>query len=169
MKKISIVVPAFNEQENITDLYSRTSAVMRELDRYDYEIIFIDDGSTDKTGKIIEALCQKDKHIKAIFSTRNFGYSKTIFYGMQQAQGNCAILLHADMQNPPELIPEFVKQWENGYKIVLGVKNKSKENKLMYFFRKCFYCMMNRLSDIKHISQAATVFISGLNQEIPEY
>jgi polyisoprenyl-phosphate glycosyltransferase len=127
---------------------------MLELSGYEYEIIFIDDGSTDKTRSIIENLCKTDNHIKAIFSARNFGYSKTIFYGLQQAQGDCAVLLHADMQNPPELIPEFVKQWENGYKIILGVKSRSKENKLMYFFRKCYYSMMNWISDIKHISQA---------------
>jgi polyisoprenyl-phosphate glycosyltransferase len=154
MKMISIVVPSFNEQENIADLYSRTSAVMRELSGYDFEIIFIDDGSTDKTRSIIEDLCKTDGHIKAIFSARNFGYSKTIFYGLQQAQGDCAILLHADLQNPPEVIPEFVEQWENGYKIVLGVKSRSKENKLMFFFRKCYYSLMNRISDIEHISQA---------------
>jgi polyisoprenyl-phosphate glycosyltransferase len=154
MKMISIVVPAFNEQENIADLYSRTFAVMREVSGYEYEIIFIDDGSTDKTGSMIEDLCKTDKHIKAIFSARNFGYAKTIFYGLQQAQGDCAILLHADLQNPPELIPEFLKQWESGYKIVLGVKSRSKENKLMYFFRKCYYSLMNRISEIKHISQA---------------
>lgn len=154
MKMISIVVPSYNEEESIADLYLRTTAVMREMNGYYYEIIFVDDGSTDKTGRIIEDLCKKDEHIKAIFSARNFGYSKTIFYGLQQAQGDCAVLLHADLQNPPELIPEFVKQWENGYKIVLGVKSRSKENKLMYFFRKCYYSLMNRLSDIEHISQA---------------
>src|SRR5665647_3905968 len=132
MKTISIVVPSYNEEENVMDLYLRTSAVMRELNGYDYEIIFVDDGSTDKTRNIIEDLCQKDNHIKAIFSSRNFGYSKTIFYGLQQAQGDCAILIHADLQNPPEVIPEFVKQWESGYKIVLGVKSGSKENKILY-------------------------------------
>lgn len=154
MKMITIVVPSYNEEESIADLYMRTTAVMREMTGYRYEIIIIDDGSTDKTRSIIEDLCKKDDHIKAIFSARNFGYSKTIFYGLQQAQGDCAVLLHADMQNPPELIPKFVKQWENGSKIVLGVKSGSKENKLMYFFRKCYYGLMNRISDVEHISQA---------------
>jgi polyisoprenyl-phosphate glycosyltransferase len=154
MRTISIVVPAFNEQDSLNDLYTRTSDVMRGIKGYNYEIIFIDDGSTDKTKTIIEDLCKTDGHVKAIFSARNFGYSKTIFYGLQQAQGDCAVLLHADLQNPPELIPEFVKQWESGYKIVLGIKSRSKENKLMFFFRKCYYSLMNRLSDIEHISQA---------------
>jgi len=154
MKTISVVVPSFNEEESILDLYLRTSAVMHEIQSYNYEIIFVDDGSTDKSRHIIEDLCQKDTHIKAIFSTRNFGYSKTIFYGLQQAQGDCAILLHADLQNPPELIPEFVKQWENGYKIVLGIKSSSKENKMLYFFRKCYYSLMNHISDLEHIPQA---------------
>ncbi len=154
MKTISIVVPSFNEEENIADLYFRLTVVMKEMIGYNYEIVFIDDGSTDKTREYILDLCGKDEHVKAIFSARNFGYSKTIFYGLQQAQGDCAVLLHADMQNPPELIPEFVKQWENGSKIVLGVKSGSKENKLMYFFRKCYYGLMNRISDVEHISQA---------------
>ena len=95
MKTISIVVPSFNEEENIADLYLRTTAVMREMIGYNYEIVFIDDGSIDKTRDYIEDLCMKDNHIRAIFSARNFGYSKTIFYGLQQAQGDCAILLHA--------------------------------------------------------------------------
>jgi len=154
MKIISVIVPSFNEEESIFDLYSRTSAVMQGIKEYNYEIIFIDDGSTDNSRSIIEALCQKDTHIKAIFSARNFGYSKTIFYGLQQAQGDCAILLHADLQNPPELIPEFIKQWECGYNIVLGVKSSSKENKVLYFFRKGYYSLMKRISDKGHISQA---------------
>lgn len=154
MKTISIVVPSFNEEENIADLYLRTTAVMKEMIGYNYELVFIDDGSTDKTRNHIEDLCMKDDHVKAIFNARNFGYSKTIFYGLQQAQGDCAVLLHADLQNPPEVIPEFVKQWENGYKIVLGVKSGSKENQLMYLFRKCYYSLMNHISDVKHINQA---------------
>jgi glycosyltransferase involved in cell wall biosynthesis len=110
MKTISVIVPSFNEEESIFDLYLRTTAVMQGIQGYNYEIIFVDDGSTDKSRDIIEDLCQKDSHIKAIFSMRNFGYSKTIFYGLQQAQGDCAVLLHADLQNPPEVIPEFVRK-----------------------------------------------------------
>jgi len=154
MKTISVIVPSFNEEESIFDLYLRTTAVMQGIQGYNYEIIFVDDGSTDKSRDIIEDLCQKDSHIKAIFSMRNFGYSKTIFYGLQQAQGDCAVLLHADLQNPPEVIPEFVRQWESGYKIILGIKSGSKENKALYFFRKCYYSVMNRISDIEHIRQA---------------
>ena len=154
MKLISIVVPAFNEEDGIADLYLRVSAVMRELNDYEYELLFVDDGSTDNTQSIIESLCASDSRVKAIISTRNFGYSKTIFYGLTQARGDCAILLHADLQNPPELIPDFIKQWEDGGKIVLGVKNKSKESRIMFLFRKGYYALMERISDIEHVRQA---------------
>jgi len=154
MKTISVVVPAFNERDNIAALYERTSAVMRALSSYDYEFIFLDDGSTDGTRDIIEDLCARDPKVRAVFSARNFGYSRTIFYGMLLAQGDCAVLLHADLQNPPELIPQFVAQWENGCQVVLGVKKGSKENRLLYFCRKCYYALMKHISDFDHVSQA---------------
>lgn len=154
MKTVSVVVPAFNERGNIADLYERTSAVLRALGGYDYEIIFIDDGSTDGTRAVIEDLCARDPKVRAVFSARNFGYSRTIFYGMLLARGDCALLLHADLQNPPELIPQFIRQWESGCQVVLGVKKASRESRLLYFCRKCYYAMMKRISDYDHVSQA---------------
>ncbi len=150
MKKlITVAVPVYNEQTNIQPLYSRTTAVFEGLSAYDYEIVFFDDGSTDGTRKEIEALCAADSHVKAVFYSRNFGYSKNIFYAMQQAKGDCAILLHADLQNPPELIPAFLEKWGAGARIVQGVKTKSRENKLMFFLRTLYYWLMRVVFGVK--------------------
>ena len=150
MKKlITVAVPVFNEKENIRPVYMRTRDVCESLTAYDYEIVFFDDGSTDGSRKKIEELCAADNHVKAVFYARNFGYSKNIFYAMQQAKGDCAILLHADLQNPPELIPAFLEKWEAGAQIVQGVKTKSRENKLMFFLRTVFYWLMNVVFGVK--------------------
>ena len=150
MKKlITVAVPVYNELLNIQPLYMRTSAVCETLSAYDYEIVFFDDGSTDGTRKEIEALCAADTHVKAVFYSRNFGYSKNIFYAMQQAKGDCAIILHADLQNPPELIPAFIEKWETGAQIVQGVKTKSKENGLMFFLRTVYYWLMRVVFGVK--------------------
>lgn len=142
-KTVSVVVPIFNEQENIRELYNRVSAVFASVTKYDYEIVFFDDGSTDNSVEMIRDLCREDNRVKGVFYARNFGYSKNVFYAMQQAKGNCAILLHADLQNPPEEIPHLLEHWEKGAKIVLGVKNKSRENKFLFFIRSMFYAIMN--------------------------
>lgn len=142
-KTVTIAVPVFNEELMIEEVYLRISSVMKSLDKYDYEIVFFDDGSTDSSRKKIEKLCSEDEKVKAVFYKKNFGYSKTIFYCMQQAKGDCAILTHADLQNPPELIPQMIEKWENGSDAVIGIKNKSRENKIMYFIRTVFYFVMN--------------------------
>ena len=180
-KMITVAVPVMNEYTNIQPLYERTSAVCEGLTAYDYEIVFFDDGSTDGTKAEIEQLCAKDAHVKAVFYARNFGYSKNIFYALQQAKGDCAILLHADLQNPPEIIPEFIKTWETGVQIVQGVKTKSRENKLMFFLRTMFYWIMHHLFgvalkphatdfalfdrsflDVLHHVKSNSVFLRGL-------
>ena len=153
-KLVSIVVPVFNEQENLPDVYARVSAVMASLPQYAYEIVFFDDGSTDRSRPLIESLCAGDEHVKAVFYARNFGYSKTIFYAVQQARGDCAILLHADLQNPPELIPQFLAAWENGAGIVQGVKTASREHPLMFFFRSVYYWLMRVVFGVQLIRHA---------------
>lgn len=153
-KTVSVVVPVFNEIENLDELYKRTTAVMQSLESYDYEIVFFDDGSTDGSREKIEELCETDMHVKAVFYSKNFGYSKSIFYAVQQAKGDCAVLLHADMQNPPELIPELVEKWENGATNVLGIKNKSRENPVMYFLRTVVYWIMNHIFGMNLIPHA---------------
>lgn len=148
-KTITVAVPVYNEKANIRPLYARISATLESLPAYNGEIVFFDDGSTDGTREEIRALCKADDRVKAVFYARNFGYSKNIFYAMQQAKGDCAILLHADLQNPPELIPAFVERWEAGAQIVQGVKTKSRENKLMFFLRTVYYWLMNVVFGVK--------------------
>jgi glycosyltransferase involved in cell wall biosynthesis len=154
MKKISVVIPTYNEEENVTDIYQRVNHVLDGLEHdYDREILFIDNYSTDRTRALLTSLCQKDKRVKAIFNAKNFGFTRSTYYGLTQATGNCAILLFADMQDPPEVIPEFVSCWEQGYKIVAGVKNKSKESRVMYLVRQCYYSLVKKISEVEQIEQ----------------
>lgn len=152
MKTITVVVPTFNEERNIKNVYSRVTDVFKnELRNYNYEIMFIDNFSTDSTREEIRALTKQDIRVKAIFNAKNFGYTRSHFYSLLQVQGDCAMLLHADLQNPPELIPEFVKAWEEGHKVIIGIKNVSKENKILYFLRSCYYKIMKTVSRIEQI------------------
>lgn len=154
MKSISIVVPTYNEEKNINDIYRRVANIFEQkLINYEMQLLFIDNFSHDNTRNMIKELTQKDKRVQAIFNATNFGFTKSIFYGLTQAEGDCAILMFADMQDPPEVIPEFIKTWEEGYKIVVGIKNKSKESKIKYFFRNCYYKFIGVISDIDHIKQ----------------
>ena len=153
-KLISIVVPNYNEVGTLDELYERTTRVMQTLTKYDYEIVFFDDGSKDGSKEKIEELCKKDEHIKAVFYSKNFGYAKGTFYCFQQAKGDCAVILHADLQNPPEEIPRLVEKWETGAQIVLGIKNQSRENKFVYFMRTLFYWMINNVFGVKMIPHA---------------
>ncbi len=153
-KMITVSVPVYNEEENIRPCCERITAVMRGLSAYDYEIVFFDDGSTDGSRRIIEALCAEDPHVKAVFYTRNFGYSKTVFYCMQQAKGDAAVLVHCDLQNPPEEIPRLVEKWEQGADAVLGVKTKSRENRFLYFLRTVCYRLAKALFGMKLIPHA---------------
>lgn len=148
-KLITVTVPVYNEKENIRAAYERISAVMRTLEAYDYEIVFYDDGSADGSREEIEALCAADSRVKAVFYTRNFGYSKNVFYCMQQARGDAAVIIHCDLQNPPETIPQFVEKWEQGADVVLGVKSRSRENKFVYFLRTLCYLIANFLFGMK--------------------
>jgi len=152
MKKISIMVPTYNEEANVQPLSEAIVKTLNEsLPSYDYEIVFIDNDSKDKTREYIEQICSKNKHIKAIFNIRNFGQFNSPYYGLMQTTGDCTISLCADFQDPIELIPEFVHEWENGYKIVVGQKTESEENKFMYFLRSVYYKMIHKFSDVEQI------------------
>ena len=142
-KLITVCVPVYNENQNIRPAYERITAVMRELSQYDYEIVFFDDGSTDGSAELIGTLCAEDPHVKAVVYSRNFGYSKNVFYCMQQAKGDAAVIVHCDLQNPPEEIPRLAEQWEKGADVVLTVKNKSRENRFAYFLRTLCYFIAN--------------------------
>lgn len=152
MKTISIVVPCYNEEENVEAMYQAISAVFRKsLPDYRYELIFIDNDSKDRTRELIRELCKKDADVKGIFNAKNFGQFNSPYYAMLQSTGDCTILMAADFQDPVEMIPRYVKEWENGYKIVIGIKKSSKENKIMYWLRSCYYKMIKRLSDVEQI------------------
>lgn len=153
-RTISVVIPTFNEEDNILDIYGCITEIFeRELNDYDYLIQFIDNCSRDSTRQKILDLCNLDSHVQAIFNATNFGFDRSVFWGLTQSEGNCAILLFADMQDPPCKIIEFVREWENGFKIVLGIKNKSKERHLIYSLRELYYRWMKKVSDIDHITQ----------------
>ena len=152
MKKISILIPCFNEVENAELMAESIKNVMDEaLNDYKYEIVFIDNCSTDGTRDVIEKLCAKDKCIKAIFNVTNFGQFNSPFYGMCQCDGDCVIPVCCDFQDPIEMIPIFVKKWEEGHKIVSGVKSKSKENGFIYFLRSIYYKLIKNMSSVKMI------------------
>ena len=152
MKTISILVPTYNEEENILLVYNRVVSVMeQELSRYRFELVFVDNASTDHSRMLIQNLCEKDKRVKAIFNARNFGYSRSHFYGLTQMTGDAVMLLHADLQNPPELIPQFVEKWEHGAKVIIGIKNKSEESGFVYFVRGIYYKMMKHMSEVEQI------------------
>lgn len=154
LKTITIVIPTYNEEENIPLVYQRVVALFqKQLATYQYEILFIDNYSIDRSRQEIFLLTQKDPQVKAIFNAKNFGFTRSTFYGLTQAEGDCAVLLFADMQDPPEVILDFVKSWEDGFKIVVGIKTQSKETPVMYLIRKCYYRIIKKISEIDHIEQ----------------
>ena len=152
MKKISILIPCYNEIENVELMCKTVINVLNEtLSEYDYEILFIDNCSQDGTRDIIEKICKENKKIKAIFNVTNFGQFNSPFYGLCQTTGDCTICLCCDFQDPVELIPTFVKEWENGHKIVSGIKTSSKENPVIYFLRSMYYKLIKNMSDTQMI------------------
>ena len=131
MRKISIMVPCYNEEENVVPLSEALIDMFaKDLPMYDYEILFIDNDSKDTTRVKLRQLCEGNKKIKAIFNAKNFGQFNSPYYGLCQTTGDCTICLCADFQDPIDMIPKFVHEWENGYKIVCGIKTSSKENKI---------------------------------------
>lgn len=152
MKKISVILPTYNEEDNVIPLSKEIVNIFNnELNNYDYEIIFTDNNSIDSTREKIISLCQENKNIKAIFNAKNFGQFRSPFNAMINANGDCVILMVSDFQDPPKIIVDFVREWESGYKIVIGIINKSKENLIMRFIRSLYYKLMKYISDIEHI------------------
>ena len=152
MKKLSVLIPCYNEEENVVPISEAVTGIIeKELPQYDYELIFIDNDSRDNTRPLIRELCAKNPKIKAIFNARNFGQFKSPYYGMLQVTGDCVIEMVADFQDPVELIPKYVHEWEHGYKIVIGIKTSSQESKLMYGLRSLYYKMIKKFSDVEQI------------------
>lgn len=152
MKKISILIPCYNELENVGPMSKAIVEMMTtNLPQYDYELVFIDNDSTDGTRDALRTICAANPKIKAIFNAKNFGQFNSPYYGVLQVTGDCVIQMCCDFQDPVELIPQYVKEWENGYKIVIGIKTSSKENSVMRFLRTCYYKVIKKMSDVEQI------------------
>ena len=151
MKRISIVSGSFNEAGNVEELLARVTKVMETLPQYDYEQIVIDNASTDGTQEILRKLVSKSPRLKVILNSRNFGHVRSPYHGMLQASGDAVIYLASDLQEPPELIPDFIKQWEQGAKAVVGIKNSSSESAIFFALRRLYYGLIEKLADTRTI------------------
>lgn len=147
MKLISVITACFNEEKNIYNIYEKVKETLIQLKNYQYEHIFIDNSSTDNTVKLLKHIAQTDKNIKIIKNSRNFGWLRSPYHGILQASGDAIISISADLQDPPELIIEFIKKWEKGFKIVAGIKEKSDEFFVTFYIRKLYYKLIRHLSD----------------------
>jgi glycosyltransferase involved in cell wall biosynthesis len=152
-KLISIVTPCYNEGENVEELCKRIADVMSKLP-YEYEHICIDNCSTDDTVKKLKDLAVKDKRIKLIINVRNFGHIRSPYYALLQSRGDASVLIASDLQDPPEMIEEFIKKWEEGFKTVLAVKPESEESSTMFFIRKLYYRLITKISDVPLVKNA---------------
>lgn len=152
MKKISVLIPCYNEVENVVPMSEAVVEVLtKQLSNYDYELIFIDNCSKDGTRERLRDICRINPKVKAILNTKNFGQFNSPYYGLCQTSGDCAISMCADFQDPVEMIPQFINEWEKGYKIVCGIKATSKENKFIRSLRTLYYKMIKKFSDVEQI------------------
>lgn len=152
MKKISVLIPCYNEVENVVPMSEAVVNVLtNQLPNYDYELIFIDNCSKDGTRERLRDICRMNPKVKAILNTKNFGQFNSPYYGLCQTSGDCTISMCADFQDPVEMIPQFIREWEKGYKIVCGIKATSKENKFIRSLRTLYYKMIKKFSDVEQI------------------
>jgi glycosyltransferase involved in cell wall biosynthesis len=164
------VTPCYNEAGNVRVLYERIQRAFSTLQGYSYEHLFIDNASTDGTTDILRELARYDRRVKVIINTRNFGHVRSPYHALLQCRGDAVIGMAADLQDPPELIPEFIAKWRDGFKVVLGVKTESEESKLMFAIRKWGYAAIDRLSEVKQVRNSTgfglydKVFINTLSQ-----
>ena len=154
---ISITSSCFNEEENIGELYRRVVMVMETLPEYDFEYVLIDNASTDRTVEILREIASKDPRVKIIINTRNFGHIRSPYWGIINTKGAATIYLASDLQDPPELIVEFIEQWQKGYKIVLAVKPVTSANPVMHYLRRSYYRLLDKISEVS-ITKDATGF-----------
>ena len=149
MKKISLVIPMYFEEKVVEECYNRVSKVLKNLKNYEYEIIFINDGSKDKTQELLEEISRKDKNVKIISFSRNFGHQAAVTAGLKETTGDAVIIMDADMQDPPEIIPDMIELWENGNEVIYGKRKSRKgESKFKLLSAKAFYKILNALSDV---------------------
>ena len=151
-KKISVLIPCYNEEENVKPICAAVEEVpKRDLSKYDYEIVFIDNNSTDRTREYLYEICSENKKVKAILNAKNFGQFNSPYYGMCQTTGDCTISMCADFQDPVDMLPKLVAEWEKGFKIVSAIKTTSKENPIMRLLRTIYYKMIKKMSEVEQI------------------
>jgi polyisoprenyl-phosphate glycosyltransferase len=151
IRKITVLTPCYNEADNVQALYERVRAVFLPLAEYTYEHLFIDNASTDATVSMLRDIAARDRNVKVIVNTRNFGHIRSPYHALLQCRGDAVIGMAADLQDPPELIPAFLEKWREGYKVVLGIKSASEESSLMFAIRRLGYSVIDRLSEVKQI------------------
>ncbi len=151
MRLISVITPCYNEEDNVAEVYRQVKAVFDGLPQYDYEHLFIDNASTDGTVAILREIAREDRRVKVIVNARNFGHIRSPYHAVLQAKGDAVIGIVADLQDPPEMIKDFIAKWEEGYKVVLGIKEKSEESRLFFLLRGLYYKVLRRLSDVELI------------------
>lgn len=147
MSLISVVTPCYNEEENVEEVYKQVKSVFEKLKKYSYEHIFIDNASKDRTVQILKEIARKDKNVKIIVNSRNFGHIRSPYYALLLTKGDASAFVAADLQDPPAMICEFLKKWEEGYKIIISIKKNSEESKFMFAVRKLYYNIAKRLSE----------------------
>jgi len=153
-KLISIVSPCYNEEDNIEELYRRVSDVLLSYSQYDFEFLFIDNASTDSTVQKMKAIAANDRRVKVIVNNRNFGHIRSPYWGVIQSTGDATIYLASDLQDPPELIPQFIEAWESGYPVVMATKPVSQTNFITHRLRSVYYSFLDGISDVSHIKDA---------------
>lgn len=151
MKRISVVTPTYNEEKNVDLAYSAIKEAMAQHSNYEYEHIFIDNASEDATVLRLKEIARKDKNVKIIVNTRNFEHVRSPFHGILQSSGDAVINFACDLQDPPEVIHQFIQKWEEGFKVVIGFKQRSEENPFVFLLRKIYYYTLDALSETKQI------------------
>ena len=151
---ISIVTPCFNEEANVEELYRRVKAAISDCNKYEFEFIFIDNHSEDKTVEKLKAFASSDPAVKVIVNTRNFGHIRSPYHGILQSRGEATIYLASDLQDPPEMIPEFIREWEQGYKLVMATKPHSEGSAVVHYMRKSYYRLLDGISDISVVNDS---------------
>jgi glycosyltransferase involved in cell wall biosynthesis len=149
VKTLSVITPCFNEENNVEEVYARVRAVIASVGLYRYEHIFIDNASADGTVAVLKRLAASDPNVKVIVNARNYGHIRSPMHAFHQARGDAVIGIVADLQDPPEMIADMIREWENGYSMVLGIKRASEENPLAFWIRKRYYRLVSRLSSIE--------------------
>jgi len=157
-KSISIVTPCYNEQDNVELLYTQVKEIFDGLENYEYEHIFIDNDSQDKTLSLLENMARKDLRVKIIVNARNFGFVRSLYHGLLQGTGDAVVLIFADLQDPPALIIDFLQRWEQGYQVVKGIKISSQENPLVYSIRRFYYYLVSVLAEEVELTSNFTGF-----------